>query len=58
MNDYWLSKAAEAEAELQVLRGQMEETFRNMQQRINDLEYLLIQANINIQTSAIRKDQG
>lgn len=56
MNDYWLTKAAEAEAELDALRSEMEETYRNLMHRIQELEQALIKANNFATMNSIQKD--
>lgn len=47
MNDYWVSKAAEAEAKLDQAQTQLAELTKQYEQRIADLEKELLTANIN-----------
>jgi hypothetical protein len=51
--DYWLSKASEAEAQLDQLRVEYEEMSRTYRQRINDLERIVLEANLSIQTTGV-----
>jgi hypothetical protein len=51
--DYWLSKASEAEAQLDQLRVEYEEMVRSYQQRIADLERKVLEANLTIQTTGV-----
>lgn len=55
MNDYWLSKASEAEALLDTLRSQYEQMKLDYERKIQDLERELLEANCNIQTSQVQQ---
>lgn len=54
--DYWLSKAAEAEAQLDQLRVEYEEKSREYQQRIAELERTVLEANLTIQTTGVKSE--
>jgi hypothetical protein len=56
MSDYWLSKAAAAESLLDQLRVEFEETVRNYQQRIEDLERIVLEANLQAQTTGVKNE--
>ena len=51
MDSYWLSKAAETESQLDMLRVEYADMARTYTERIADLERQLLEANLSIQTS-------
>ena len=51
--DYWLSKASEAEAQLDQLRVEFEEMSRTYKERIRELERIVLEANLTIQTTGV-----
>ena len=51
MNDYWLSKAADAEAKLEQLRREHEEVIRHYQGLVDELERELLTANCYAQST-------
>ena len=57
-DSYWLTKAAEAEAELESIRLQFEEMKRAYNQRIDELERILIQANSEIMNYRIQVQES
>jgi hypothetical protein len=48
MNDYWLSRSSEVEAQLENLRIEYDVAVKKYQQRIVELERTLLEANCNI----------
>lgn len=56
MDSYWLSKASEAEAQLDQLRVEFEEMCRRYQQKIDKLEQLVLQSNLNAVTTEVRNE--
>jgi len=51
MDSYWLSKAAETESTLDILRAQYEQMKYDYEQRISELERELLEANCRAQTT-------
>ena len=50
MDNYWLSRAASVEAELEILQREYEEMKRIYNERVEELEQQLLRANLNAQT--------
>mgnify|MGYP006270376925 CR=1 FL=1 len=53
MDDYWLSKAAQVEAELDTLRVEYDEMKRIYNKRIEELERQLLESNLHATTRGI-----
>ena len=56
MDNFWLSKACETEAQLDQLRIEYEETVRTYEDRIKELERTLLEANLNAQTTGVSNE--
>ena len=56
MDNFWLSKAAEAEAHLDQLRIEFEETTRAYKNQIEELERKLLEANLNAQSGGVTSE--
>lgn len=48
MNDYWLSRSSELEAQLENLRVEYDSAVKKYQQHIDNLERTLLEANCKI----------
>lgn len=51
MNEYWLSRASQVEAELDQLQREYHDAIKQYQTRIEELERKLLEANCNAQTT-------
>lgn len=51
MDSYWISKAAEAEAKLEQVQRELEETIRHYQDLVDELERKIFEANCYAQTT-------
>jgi Skp family chaperone for outer membrane proteins len=56
MDSYWLSRAAQVEAELDQLRSEYAEAIRKFQSKIEELERKLLEANCNAQTTGVTSE--
>lgn len=56
MDNYWLSKASETEAQLDQLRVEFEESVKNYKDRIEELERTLLKANLNAQSRGVTSE--
>ena len=53
---YWLSKAAAAEAEIELIQQRWQEDKRRMERQIADLERELLEANCRAQTTGVNNE--
>ena len=53
---YWLSKAAAAEAEIELIQQRWQEDKRRMERQIADLERELLEANCRAQTTGVKNE--
>jgi len=53
---YWLSKAAAAEAEIELIQQRWQEDKRRMERQIADLERELLEANCRAQTTGVTNE--
>jgi hypothetical protein len=56
MDNYWLSRAANVEAELDNLQREYEEMQRTYKEQIEKLERQLLEANLNAQSRGLTSE--